>query len=327
MTAKPEYALEVRQLSKVFANDLLQKKRTVIDNLSIGFPRGKCTGLLGHNGAGKTSTIRTILGLFFPDSGEVLCEGAPINNKTRQHIGFMPETNKLPATLSCEELLWQHLRLFHVPSIPKKEYAARIEQKLQAVGLWEHRRQRISRLSKGMGRRLAWAQATIHQPSILILDEPTSGMDPMGRRQMLGWINDLKRDQQVTIILCTHELASVQDVCDGFHILKRGKLVYSTIQPPVSSGENQALASQMYRLHMSGCTDSQLDRMRVEQTLPAWQQYVKNGFAIHLGFAQYPDAARWLQAAIAQGFVILEFAQTTELDEANLLPYFDGGLI
>src|SRR5262249_31284542 len=128
-----------------------------------------------------------------------------------------------------QEVLTHQLSLYRPPGARSgKERRQSATAALTAVGLAEHAEKRIGRLSKGMQRRLAWALATIHKPEILILDEPASGLDPLGRRHLLDWIDGEKR-RGATIVLCTHELPQVHALCDDFHILNRGKLVYSTL--------------------------------------------------------------------------------------------------
>ncbi len=136
------FILEIKNLSKRFDKDLFKKSQTVLDSLSCGFPEAQCTGLMGHNGAGKTTTIRTIFGLIRPDAGEVLFRGSPLTLKDKRRIGYMPETNKLPVNLTCEEILLHHLKVFNPTEISPRHYKETVKGKLEEIGLWDHRKKK-----------------------------------------------------------------------------------------------------------------------------------------------------------------------------------------
>ncbi len=318
MDQQTEMILAVQGLTKVYAGDIFRKKKRVFENLTLHFPKGRCVGLMGHNGAGKTTTIRTIFGLIKPDKGSVLFDGHPLEKNDRMRIGYMPETNKLPGTLTCEEFLRTTLRLYR-PRLSSSEVEKRLSDKLGAVGLGPHRGQRIDRLSKGMGRRLAWAQATIHQPDLLILDEPFSGMDPYGRYEVLRWIREMK-NERVSIVICGHELEMLQQVCDDYHVLKQGELVFSTIEAGFPR-----LVDGFYRLLISGCDESGLSALRHKGNLPAWTQLTRERYLVRLQFRHYPDAAAWLQATLKEGLVVVGFDEMRGLSEEALLPFFALG--
>lgn len=313
------YLLEVKNLYKVFDQDLFKKKQIILNDLSFGIPEGQCIALMGHNGAGKTTTIRTIFGLIKPDRGEVLFKGRPIELKDKRLIGYMPETNKLPLNLSCEEVLSHQLRVFNPPHIKSKQYQAAIEEQLREVGLWEHRKKRVGKLSKGMGRRLSWAQATIHKPELIILDEPMSGLDPMGHRLMADLITKLRGDR-VTIVLCTHELWSIEELCDHVHILKNGQLIFSTLSP-----EQEAKASQNlpHFLAVSGCSPETLLNLKNNRQLPPWGDLRTQAYRTELRFKDYSDATKWLQTCLQQGLLVVDFRKSSHLDENQLLSFFN----
>lgn len=217
--------LELIKLNKTFKSDLLKQKHKALSDVSCVFPEGTATAIIGHNGAGKTTTLRTILGLLRLDSGEVLFKGNPITTENRRQIGYMPETNKLPGELRCDELLFFHLNLYK-PQLTRKEKWALVEEKLQSVGLRNsHKHSKISLLSKGLGRRLAWAMASIHNPNLLILDEPFTGMDPLGRRELSEWILSSVKSGN-SIIMTTHDLKSAVELCSKLVIFRSGQIVY-----------------------------------------------------------------------------------------------------
>ena len=144
--------------------------------MSFEVLKGKCTGFLGHNGAGKTTSIKMILGLTNITSGSIEFEGENIKSVSNSNFGYMAETSKLPSHLTCYEALKYHCMLYDI-----QDETSLIDEKLKEIELWDHKNKRLSELSKGMGRRISWALATIHKPKLLILDEPFSGLDPKGR--------------------------------------------------------------------------------------------------------------------------------------------------
>lgn len=310
------FILEIKNLKKTYDYDLFKKPQTILNGLNCGFPEGQCTAFMGHNGAGKTTTIRTIFGLIKPDSGEVLFRGKPIQRQDKAKIGYMPETNKLPSNLNAEEILLHHLRVFNPPSIKPKFYRDAVTAKLREIGLWEHRHKRVGKLSKGMGRRLSWAQATIHQPELIVLDEPMSGLDPLGQKLMVSLIKRL-REQEISIILCSHELYFIQDLCDQVHILNQGQLVFSTLEP--KSAAPQQLG---HRLVLTGCDQSSLEKLRESARLPAWLSLESRGLRIELAFEQYAEAVKWLQASLLKGLVVVDFKKSSQFDGEFLIQYF-----
>ena len=312
--------LEIRNLKKVFEKDLFKKKQIVIDDLSCMFPQGKCTGFMGHNGAGKTTTIKTIFGLLRPDSGDIYFKGKPLKLEDKRVIGYMPETNKLPSNLTCHEILVNHLRIFRPSKYPKKDFKELVEKKLREVNLWDHKDKKVSGLSKGMGRRLSWAQATIHDPQLIILDEPFSGLDPLGRVMMAKLINKL-RDEKKSIILCTHELWTVNEVCDELHIVRDGKLAYSSLTPL----EGQIPRPIMnYQLLCSGLSPEKIEEIKSRESLCEWDYIHHRDYLIKLGFGEYTEACQWLTALINEGVVILDFSKKKGFEEDELLVYFEG---
>lgn len=291
--------LQIENVSKLFTSDLFKGRQVTLDDVSLEFAAGKCTGLLGHNGAGKTTLIKLILGLLKPDRGRIVFDGEEMCDRHRASLGYMPETTRLHRNLAVHEVVDLHLRLVSRGS--RRERAVLIEESLVRVGLWAHRRKLVRNLSKGMGRRLSWVVAVVHQPSIVILDEPHSGLDPLGRAEMSEWIRDLKR-QARTVVLCTHEIAAVGGLCDEFHILQRGQRVYST-----TNGEGQARHGPVHVLHLSGMSRQDLVGLGRHSNLPSWDFEVSEGHLMQLGFREYPSAAKWLSKALEQGYLLTRF--------------------
>ncbi len=204
MKMSPE--IKVTDVTKVVYSDVKKLAHTIVKDLSVTFRSGRSTALLGHNGAGKTTTIKLILGLVRPTHGSVAIDGLEVGEAQRRMIGYMPEVNRIPTVLTPMEVLAYHLATYRPEQLrDNARKRAAIEESLRRVELWDHRNKRVGKLSKGMARRLAWAQATIHDPSVLILDEPMSGLDPTGRMAMRDWISAFRKAGK-TIILCSHEL-------------------------------------------------------------------------------------------------------------------------
>lgn len=219
--SRMENILEAKSLSKSFKPHFWSKSLVRLKDLSFSLPEGSATALLGHNGAGKTTTIRILLGIVKSESGSVLFRGNHISDHDKAQIGYMPENNKLAINLTPLEILDGQLAML---SFGKKERNQKIQEVLEVVGLAQHQHKQVRSLSKGLGRRLAWAQATIHSPSLVILDEPFSGLDPLGRAELECWIAQL-REQGVSLLMSTHELDAAQRTCDRFFLLRSGQLV------------------------------------------------------------------------------------------------------
>ena len=219
-----EAAVHTEHLSKTYTDFWGRPKVKALDDLNLTIHRGEVFGLLGPNGSGKSTTIKLLLGLIFPDRGGkafVLGEKAG-STEINKRIGFLPEESYLYRFLNGEETLKFYGRLFNIPS---RDLKRRVPELLDIVGLDEKSRKRkLREYSKGMARRIGLAQALINNPDLILLDEPTTGLDPIGTREMKDLILSLKA-QGKTVLLCSHLLADVQDVCDRITILFRGKMM------------------------------------------------------------------------------------------------------
>jgi ABC-2 type transport system ATP-binding protein len=216
-----EVVIEARGLAKVYRDFWGRQKVRALKGLDLQIKRGEIFGLLGPNGSGKTTTIKLLLGLLFPTSGQAFVMGRPASDVTKnERIGYLPEESYLYKFLNAEETLDFYGRLF---SLPKKVRKERTAQLLDRVGITSARKRQLREYSKGMTRRIGLAQALINDPDLIILDEPTTGLDPIGCREMKDLIIDLKR-QGKTVLMCSHLLADVQDVCDRIAVLHQGEL-------------------------------------------------------------------------------------------------------
>jgi ABC-2 type transport system ATP-binding protein len=215
-------AVQTEHLTKVYKDFWGRDKVRALDDLNLTIQRGEVFGLLGPNGSGKSTTIKLLLGLIFPSMGTASVLGSPAGNTLiNEKIGFLPEESYLYRFLNGEETLKFYGRLFKIPS---KELKTRVPALLDTVGLDEKSRKRkLREYSKGMARRIGLAQALINNPDLILLDEPTTGLDPIGTREMKDLILSLK-NQGKTVLLCSHLLADVQDVCDRITILFKGKM-------------------------------------------------------------------------------------------------------
>jgi len=216
-----ENVIEIRNLSKVYRDFWGRKKVQAVKSLSLDVKRGEVFGLLGPNGSGKTTTIKMLLGLLFPTSGDIRILGRNAADvEKNQRIGYLPEESYLYKFLNADETLDFYGRLFRIPA---KERAERADKLIKMVGLDVARRRQLKEYSKGMTRRIGLAQALINDPELVLLDEPTSGLDPIGTREMKDLILRLK-DEGKTVVLCSHQLADVQDVSDRIAVLFQGEL-------------------------------------------------------------------------------------------------------
>ena len=216
-------ALHTENLTKVYKDFWGRDKVTALSDLNLTIQRGEVFGLLGPNGSGKSTTIKLLLGLIFPTFGSAHVLGEPAGNVTiNEKIGFLPEESYLYKFLNGEETLEFYGRLFR---IPRRTLKRRVPELLDIVGLdAKSRKRKLREYSKGMARRIGLAQALINDPDLILLDEPTTGLDPIGTREMKDLILSLKA-QGKTVLLCSHLLADVQDVCDRITILFRGKMM------------------------------------------------------------------------------------------------------
>ncbi|MFO0938986.1 MAG: ABC transporter ATP-binding protein [Gemmataceae bacterium] len=216
-----EFVVETRSLTKIYRDFWGRKKKTALNALDLTITKGQIFGLLGPNGSGKTTTIKLLLGLLFPSSGDAFVFDQPAAKvEKNERIGFLPEESYLYRFLNAEETLDFYGRLFNISAETRRKRAAEL---IEMVGLNNDKKRILKEYSKGMRQRIGLAQALINDPDLVILDEPTSGLDPLGTRWMKDLILDLKKRGK-TILMCSHRLDDVQDVCDEIAILYNGDL-------------------------------------------------------------------------------------------------------
>ncbi len=221
MSTGSDIVVETRNLTKIYRDFWGRQKVRALKALDLQIHRGEVFGLLGPNGSGKTTTMKLLLGLLFPTSGDIFMLGKPATDVGKnERIGYLPEESYLYRFLNAEETLDFYGRLFNMSGAVRRQ---RIAQLISMVGLESARKRQLREYSKGMARRIGLAQALINDPELILLDEPTSGLDPIGTRNMKDLILDLKK-QGKTVIMSSHLLADVQDVCDRIGILYQGEL-------------------------------------------------------------------------------------------------------
>lgn len=222
MSTAPSHkpVVECIGLTKVFQDFWGRAKIRAVDNLDLDIRPGEVFGLLGPNGSGKSTTIKILLGLLYPTSGVArVFDRPPTDIAVKARIGFLPEESYLYRYLNAHETLDYYGRLFKLDRFDRKR---RTSQLIDMVGLQRAARRPVGTYSKGMARRIGLAQALINDPDFLILDEPTTGLDPIGTRQIKDVIRVLA-DRGKTVLLSSHLLADVEDVCDRVAIMYGGK--------------------------------------------------------------------------------------------------------
>ncbi len=234
-----ETAISIRGLTKDFALNLRGVRLRAVDDLSLEIPAGQVFGLLGPNGSGKSTSIKVILGLLEPTAGTCEVFGVPSGCvESRLNVGYLPEAPYFYRYLSGFELVRFYARVCEVPTAKVR---ARVEEVIDWVGLSAAAGRRVGTYSKGMLQRIGLAQALVHDPRLVILDEPTAGVDPVGAAEISTLILKLKQRGK-TVLITSHLLAQIEDICDRVAILDRGKLILEGAVPDlVGQPERQAL--------------------------------------------------------------------------------------
>ncbi len=218
----PETAIRIRNFTKLYPIPRQKEKRVAVSSLSLDVPTGSLFGFLGPNGAGKTTTIKMLLGFVPPTTGDAWLFGKPVgDDQARRRVGYLPEQPYFPKFLSALEVVRAHAGLSGLSGTCAKE---RVERCLTDVGMWENRHMVLSKCSKGMTQRVGLASALVGDPDLLIMDEPSSGLDPVGRKELRALLTTLKNEGK-TIFLSSHLLSEMESVCDRVGVMARGTLV------------------------------------------------------------------------------------------------------
>jgi len=288
--------LRTEGLTKVFAVGP-GKRVTAVDDLSLVVEAGEIFGFIGPNGAGKTTTIKMLMGLIFPTRGRALVFDAPIPSKaSKARIGYLPENPSYHEFLTGAEAL----RFFAtLGEVPRADQQKRCDELLALVGLEEARDRQIRKYSKGMQQRLGIAQALVSDPAFVVLDEPMSGLDPIGRKEMRDLILLLKRRGK-TVFFSTHILPDVESLCDRVGVIHSGKLLEvgrlgHLLSPRLTSVELTAVVPEKAR-----------------EPLAKGRVIARDGDLFTVSFEDEPSAEEAMKGALAAGGRIVAFTPHRE---------------
>jgi ABC-2 type transport system ATP-binding protein len=300
-------AVETRSLTRRFGN------LTAVSDLDLQVPAGAIYGLIGPNGAGKTTTLRMLAGLLEPSSGDILLNGQPVNHDWRElkrQIGYMPDFFGVYEDM----LVWEYLDFFgRCYGLSTARRTQVIGELLELVDLVEKRDAYVHTLSRGMRQRLCLAHALVHDPQVLLLDEPASGLDPRARVEMRELLRELG-SMGKTILLSSHILTELAELCDSVGIIEKGRLVVSGSLDEI---RQHALQSRTLRLKV-------LSEIEQAQSLLANQPGVGQVYPVngHLDVEFVGDeeaAADLLNALVSGGVRLASFTETiSDLEEVFL---------
>jgi ABC-2 type transport system ATP-binding protein len=275
--ADNDNVIVARGLTKVFKDFWGRPKARAVDNVDFEVRRGEVFGLLGPNGSGKSTTIKMLLGLLYPTRGRIEIFGnSPRHVPTKSRIGYLPEESYLYRYLNSEETLKFFGNLFDLPPAERKKRAVQL---LDMVGLTQAQTRSVGEFSKGMQRRIGLAQALINDPDLVILDEPTAGLDPIGCREIKDLIIALAKRGK-TVILSSHLLSDVEDVCDRVVIYYGGKIqAMGTLQELLARPDSVRITSPtlqpetLRRVMEVIKTDAAEDKVRIDNPTQNLESY------------------------------------------------------
>jgi ABC-2 type transport system ATP-binding protein len=226
------FAIEVKQILKAYGN------RAAVNNVSFDVNQGEIFGLIGPNGAGKTTTIRMMMDIIKPDSGEIKVMGEKLNDGSKNKIGYLPEERGLYKKMSVMDTIIYFASLKGVDKVTARK---RGEEMLKRADLLPHKNKRIEELSRGMGQIIQVIITTIHEPDLIILDEPFSGLDPVNTQLLKDMIRELK-NRGKTIIMSTHLMNDIEELCDRLLMINKGRAVlYGSVAEVKSKYRNNAV--------------------------------------------------------------------------------------
>ena len=208
-------AIEVSHVSKSF------KVNKVVDDISFVVNQGEVFGMVGPNGAGKTTTIRMLMDIIKPDAGAIRIMSQPVSDDTKNRVGYLPEERGLYRKITVSDTLDY---LAALKGVDRGRASTRAAELLREVNMFEHRKKKVEELSRGMGQIVQFVATILHEPDLIVLDEPFSGLDPVNTELLKGFIHDLK-GQGRSIILSTHMMNQVEELCDRFLMINRGEAV------------------------------------------------------------------------------------------------------
>ena len=229
--------IEFSSVSKKYASEIGKSAPIALSNLSFHLDDGKTLGLIGANGAGKSTSIRLLMDFIRPDRGAIRLFDRPATDlRLRNRIGYLPETASFPANLTILDLL---RFTGSTCGMTTHHWQERGEQLLHELGIWEARRKRLRTYSKGMQQRANFVLALLNDPDLLILDEPMSGLDPIGRGQIIDLIQRLKAEGK-TILFCSHILGDVDRLVDQLLVLHKGRMLFHGLPGELMAAQGAA---------------------------------------------------------------------------------------
>lgn len=265
---------------------------TAVDDVSFNIPKGKVFGLLGPNGAGKTSLIRIITTITRPDSGQVLLDGEPIDNRTPEKIGYMPEERGLYKKMKVGE----HLKyLGRLKGLSEAECKSRMDFWFQKFGIEDWYKKKIEELSKGMQQKIQFIATVLHDPKLLILDEPFSGLDPVNTNIIKDEIDRLNKEG-TSIIFSTHRMEQVEEVCERIVLINKGKKI---LEGQVDEIKNQ-YKDNTFDLKFDGEPDPSISELF---------HYSKNKDGYTFSLEENQSSNQLLQTLLSKGAHIRSFQE------------------
>ncbi|MBV7332705.1 ABC transporter ATP-binding protein [Chloroflexi bacterium TSY] len=310
------FAIETQNLTRRYG------KLTAVDNLDLQVPIGSLFGLIGPNGAGKTTTLRMLAGLLEPSSGEIYLHGESTRTTTSQfryELGYMPDFFGVYEDM----LVWEYLdffaRCYRIPSKRRKQLT---DELLELVDLVDKRDEYVESLSRGMRQRLCLAHALVHDPKVLLLDEPASGLDPRARVEMRELLRELGVMGK-TVIVSSHILAELSELCDSVGIIEGGRLVVSG---PIDRIAHQAHAkSRLLRIQTLSDIDS---TQAILEGMAGISQTYANEDAIEVDFnGDDQDVVQLLAALVHRGVPVIGFSEVSSDLEEVFMRLTEGNAI
>jgi ABC-2 type transport system ATP-binding protein len=291
-------------ISKTFKQGFFNKNVVkAIDNLSLSVPEGQVFGLLGPNGAGKTTFIKVLLNIVFPSKGSAHLFGLPVGNpESRREVGYLPESPYFYDRMNAWQLL-EFYGAFH--GIKGIDLVGKSEEILELVGLTDAAKRPLRTYSKGMLQRIGLAQAIFHKPKLVFLDEPSTGLDPMGRKRVKDIIKSLK-DTGITILLNSHILADVQDTCDTVGIIHKGRLL------KVAAVKDLTINQHIVKIRLECIADDLVQKLK--QHFESFS--ISNGNVIEMGISSPEKTPEIVRLVVEAGGRIYEVRyQETSLED------------
>jgi ABC-2 type transport system ATP-binding protein len=276
------------------------KEKLAVEDINFSLEEGKCTALLGPNGAGKTTTIKMLAGLVSPTSGKVTSELLPNTKDLRPMIGYLPQHPTFFEWMSAEEYM---MFSGEVAGMNKREVRKRTAELLELVGLIDAQNRKVGQFSGGMKQRLGIAQALIHRPKLIMLDEPVSALDPFGRREVLELMAKLK--QETTVLFSTHILNDAEEICDDILFLHKGNLVESGTLKDIKKKYKEA----MLTVQFEGKAENYIKHL---VDLPSISGHTLHGDSVRLEVQEVSAARDETLKALAENNVPISKFETSE---------------